>query len=89
MDSRKKSINQDVWEACILGWGPRLWRGAESLRSLDKARDGEPVEPLAGKSRRQRDRLVKWLKEAFCEVITGDPQLTFFPLNSSRFQQER
>ena len=30
------------------GWGPRLRRGADSLRSLDKARDGEPAEPLAG-----------------------------------------
>ena len=32
----KKSTNQDVREAYILGWGPRHRRGADSLRSLDK-----------------------------------------------------
>jgi len=45
MEDSKKSIKQDVIVACILGWG---WNHADSLRSLDKARDGEPVEPLAG-----------------------------------------
>jgi len=45
MKDSMKSIKQDVSVACILGWE---WNHADSLRSLDKARDGEPVELLAG-----------------------------------------
>ena len=41
----KRSIIQVTPARCELGWE---WNQADSFRSLDKARDGEPVEPLAG-----------------------------------------
>ncbi len=71
------SIRQNERLVLILGWGPRRWRGTDSLRSLDKARDGEPVEPLEGESRLQRDRLVKWKEETFCDPINSWLQGSF------------
>jgi hypothetical protein len=42
-----------------LGWGPRLWRGADSLR-------------LIWESRRWRDRLAKWLpKDSKGDFLRG------------------
>ena len=43
----KMSIKQDAREAFILGWGPRRWRGADSLRSLDRLGTLSEVEGLA------------------------------------------
>ena len=36
----KKTIKLDVCLAYIQGWGPRRWRGTDSLRSLDPAEGG-------------------------------------------------
>ena len=60
----------------ILGWGPRLWRGTDLLRSLDKApfdcaqdrRDGEPVESTGGGSRPRRDRPSNGSIELFARL---------------------
>ena len=48
-------VNQGVRVACILGWGPRRWRGPDSIRLAGDHAQG--VTPF------------RRLEETFCEVI--------------------